>query len=71
MLFREELRRVLELIAAYPEIGAESEDSDLRGVRRVLLAATRHYLYYRVFEAEKRIEVLAVWSTYRGDSPSV
>lgn len=64
-LFREELGRVFRLIAEYPEVGALADDPDLPEVRRVLLAATQHYLYYRVNDGEHRIEVLAVWSTSR------
>jgi plasmid stabilization system protein ParE len=68
-LFREELRRAFNLIAEYPEAGALVEDAELANVRRVLLVGTRHYLYYRLNEALGRIEVLAVWSTNRGEMP--
>jgi plasmid stabilization system protein ParE len=68
-LFREELRRVFNLIIAYPEAGALAEETELQGIRRVLLAATQHYLYYRVNEPAQRIEVLAIWSTSRGEAP--
>ena len=70
-LFRNELRRVFELLSAYPNAGALCEDPDLPGVRRILLPATKHYLYYQVQEAEQRIVVLAVWSTHRGDRPAI
>jgi plasmid stabilization system protein ParE len=70
-LFRAELRRAFALIAEYPEAGAIAEDVELAGVRRVLLVDTQHYLYYRVHRAAKRIEVLAVWSTRRGEPPSL
>ena len=52
-LFRDELRRVFDLIAAHPEVGALAEDTELSEVRRVLLAATHHYLYYRVHEEKQ------------------
>jgi plasmid stabilization system protein ParE len=68
-LFRKELRSAFELITEYPEAGAIAEDVELPEVRRVLLAATQHYLYYRVYETLNRIEVLSVWSTHRGDTP--
>jgi len=68
-LFREELRRAFQLIAEYPYAGPPAEDVEIAGVRRILLGGTQHYLYYRVNEAEGRIEVLAVWSTKRGDPP--
>jgi plasmid stabilization system protein ParE len=70
-LFREELRRAFALIAEYPEAGAIAEDIELGGVRRVLLVDTQHYVYYRVLRSVQRIEVLAVWSTNRGDPPPI
>lgn len=70
-LFREELRRAFQLIAEYPEAGAVTEETDLSNVRRVLMAATHHYLYYRMSQSAEQIEVLAVWSTSRGDAPRV
>jgi plasmid stabilization system protein ParE len=68
-LFREELNRAFELIAEYPEAGPLAEDVSLEGVRRVLMAGTGHYVYYRPNRASKRIEVLAVWSARRGEPP--
>ena len=46
-----------------------AEDVDLADVRRVLLIDTQHYVYYRINQAARRIEVLAVWSTSRGEPP--
>jgi len=60
-----------ELVAEHPEIGAVAEDAEIAGVRRVLLAATRHYLYYFVNETEGTIDVLAIWSTSRGEGPGL
>jgi plasmid stabilization system protein ParE len=68
-LFREEIPRVFRLIAEYPEVGASAEDAEFSDVRRVLLAATQHYLYYRVNYSANTIDVLAVWSTSRGEPP--
>jgi plasmid stabilization system protein ParE len=59
-LFRQELRRAFALIAEYPEAGSVAEDVELAGVRRVLLADTQHYVYYRVNRSTKQIAVLAV-----------
>jgi plasmid stabilization system protein ParE len=70
-LFRGELRRALKLIGEYPEAGAFAEDTELPDVRRVLLAATQHYLYYRWDVAAERIDVLALWSTHRGAPPPI
>lgn len=70
-LFRDELRRAFALIAEYPEAGAIAEETELTGVRRVVLVDTQHYVYYRVNQPAKRIEVLAVWSTKFGAPPSL
>ncbi|MDP9192113.1 MAG: type II toxin-antitoxin system RelE/ParE family toxin [Acidobacteriota bacterium] len=70
-LFRDELRRAFDLIADYPEAGALTDDVDLSGVRRVLLIGTQHHVYYRVNIPAKRIEILAVWSTIRGEPPLI
>jgi plasmid stabilization system protein ParE len=68
-LFRDELRRAFDLIAEYPDAGPPAEDVELPDVRRVLLAGTKHYLYYRANVQQQRIEVLALWSTHRGGPP--
>lgn len=68
-LFLQELRRAFALIAEYPEAGAITEHVELEGVRRVLLIETQHYVYYRIDRAAQRVEVLAVWSTKRGEGP--
>ncbi|HEV7242950.1 MAG TPA: type II toxin-antitoxin system RelE/ParE family toxin [Thermoanaerobaculia bacterium] len=70
-LFRDEIRRAFALIAEYPEAGSVTDDVDLIGLRRVLLAGTQHYVYYRVNSSAKRIEILAVWSTSRGEPPPI
>jgi plasmid stabilization system protein ParE len=70
-LFRQELRRAFKLIVEYPEIGALAEDVELPGVRRILLVSTHHYLYYRPNKSSQRIEVLAIWSTSRGEPPPI
>lgn len=71
LVFRDELRRAFALIAEYPEAGAVADDVDLVGLRRVLLAGTQHYVFYRVDASARRVEIIAVWSTSRGESPSI
>ena len=66
-LFRDELRRAFALVADYPEAGAVAEDVELEGVRRIVLVDTQHYVYYRINRTARRIEVLAVWGTKRGE----
>ncbi|HKR65074.1 MAG TPA: type II toxin-antitoxin system RelE/ParE family toxin [Thermoanaerobaculia bacterium] len=68
-LFRDELRSAFALIAEYPDAGAPAEDVDLAGVRRIILAGTQHFVYYRVNPAAQLVEILAMWSTRRGEPP--
>ncbi|MGZ5431338.1 MAG: type II toxin-antitoxin system RelE/ParE family toxin [Thermoanaerobaculia bacterium] len=70
-MFREELRSAFQLVAEYPDAGTLAEDIELPNVRRVLLAGTQHYVYYRRNESAGRIEILAVWSTSRGSPPVI
>jgi plasmid stabilization system protein ParE len=70
-LFRDELRQGIELIAKHPEAGAVAKDVALREVRRVLMLTTQYYIYYRVNVPAKRIDVLSVWSTHRGEPPPI
>ncbi|MBM4382994.1 MAG: type II toxin-antitoxin system RelE/ParE family toxin [Deltaproteobacteria bacterium] len=58
----------LRLITDHPSIGQRAQPH-LRGVRRVLLPRAGYFVYYRVDEARRRIEVLAIWHTSRGPGP--
>ncbi len=66
---REELAEALALLDSQPAIGAPALNARTRGVRRVHLARVSYYLYYRV--RGEQIDVLALWHTSRGSSPSV
>lgn len=68
-LFMEELERVLDALAILPDLGASATDARIEGVRRVLLAKTRHHVYYR--RADDTIQVLAVRHTSRGQGPGL
>ena len=65
----EELTEAFSLLIAQPAIGAPAMNAKTKGVRRVHLARVHYYLYYRV--RGEQIEVLALWHTSRGTSPSV
>jgi plasmid stabilization system protein ParE len=69
--FREETERALELISTQPQIGAKAANAKLAGVRRIHLSRIHYYLYYRVREAPKVIEILALWHTSRGSGPGL
>lgn len=66
---REDLDRILSLLAAQPDIGARPRGTKLRGVRRVTLSRIRYYLYYRA--TNEALEVLALWHTRRGQQPQL
>jgi plasmid stabilization system protein ParE len=66
---REELERATRLIAVQPEIGARARNVSLSGVRRILLARIRYYVYYRVVGEPERVEVVAFWHASRGSGP--
>ena len=66
---REELERASSLISVQPEIGARARNISLPGVRRLLLARIRYYVYYRVVTEPEQVEVLAFWHASRVSSP--
>lgn len=68
-LFLNELEGVLQAVALLPKLGAPARSPRIEGVRRVLLARTRHYVYYR--EAIDTIQILAVWHASRGQDPGL
>jgi hypothetical protein len=68
---REELERASALITVQPDIGARAREITLEGVRRIHLRRIRYYLYYRITETPKQIEVLGFWHSSRGDEPPI
>jgi plasmid stabilization system protein ParE len=68
-LFVVELERVLQAVALLPELGAPARNTRLDGVRRILLAKTRHCVYYR--RTTDTIQVLAIWHTSRRRGPGL
>jgi len=67
-LFLEELAVAFDALASVPLSGRIVAVRGLPGVRRVLLRATRHHIYYHV--RKDTVTVLAVWSAVRGRGPS-
>lgn len=65
---RKALRDVRSAIASTP-FGFQRDTE--RDVRRANLKNTPYYAFYRVKEAERLIEVVAVWSAQRGDGPKL
>ena len=68
-LFATELEAMLGAAALMPSLGAPARSERARGVRRLLLRATRYHVYYRV--RDEMLEVLAVWHATRGTGPGL
>lgn len=66
---RQDLERILVLLAVDPGIGARAKRVKLQGVRRVTLSRIRYYIYYRV--SDDSLEVLALWHTSRERQPQL
>ena len=64
---REDLDRILNLLAVQPGMGARSRRTSLQDIRRVTISRIRYYLYYRA--SDDVLEVLAFWHTSRGKEP--
>lgn len=67
-LFTTELDQALAKLEQSPTIGSRYE-AGVRSVRRLLLRRTHYYLYF--VDREERLQVVAVWSVYRGRGPKV
>ena len=68
--FAQDLEQALDLISTHPYIGAVARNARLAGARRVYLARTGHYLYYRVRGmSPQSIEVVALWHSSRSRGP--
>lgn len=48
---REELERILPVLAMQPRIGSQARNIKLEGVRRVHLRRISYYLYFHVVDA--------------------
>ena len=66
---RDDLDRILSLLAVQPGVGAQARGTKLQGVRRVTLSRIRYYVYYRA--TDEALEVLAFWHTSRGRQPTL
>jgi plasmid stabilization system protein ParE len=68
-LFTAELAQCLERLAVIPNVGAPYADPNLGGLRRTLMRATRHHVYYTTNQVEGIITIHAVWHAARGTRP--
>jgi plasmid stabilization system protein ParE len=68
-LFAQELSSAVATLELMPLAGRRVEHPEVRGLRRILLRATRYHLYYVV--ADQTVLVLALWSAVRGAGPDL
>lgn len=68
-LFVEELAEAVATLEAVPGIGGAVDHPTVKGLRRMLLRATRVHIYYVADDAT--VLVLAVWSAVRGAGPDL
>lgn len=66
-LFFEEIGEAFAQLALWPEMGRIYAGAGVVGVRRLLLRATKHHVYYS-FDGV-RVTILTVWSAARGRGP--
>ena len=67
-LFDEEMAKALDFLSGAPHSGVQLRGRR-RGLRRIVLHKTRYYVYYRVYEAAREVEVVAIWHTSKGKGP--
>jgi len=68
-LFSSELAAAFSTLATAPSPGRRYRSGKVRGVRRLLLGATRHHVYYLV--GTEAVIVLAVWGSVKGSGPDL
>ena len=68
-LFTAELAQCLARLSVLPSVGAPYANPYVGGLRRTLMRATRHHVYYSTNEVEGFITIHAVWHAARGTSP--
>ncbi len=66
----EDVWDAVKRLAAYgPQLGLEVRHRRVPGLRRLELTRIRFWLYYRVNEAAREIEIAALWHTSRRRGP--
>lgn len=69
MLFERELAQAIRVIEENATLFAELKTTKAKGIRRVVMARSRYYLYWHVVDDGSVAEVLACWHTSRGRHP--
>jgi len=68
---REELERLIPIIALQPRIGSGAINVKLTGVRRIHMRRISYHLYFHVTGAPEFLEIVALWHSSRGSGPPI
>jgi plasmid stabilization system protein ParE len=68
---REELERIGALITSHPHLGTRAQNLTLPGVRRIHIERIHYDVYYRVGGSPESVEIVAFWSSRRGNRPPI
>jgi plasmid stabilization system protein ParE len=68
-LFSSELRDACSMLEVAPRSGKLYRRGELKGIRRLLLPASRNHVYYLV--GTEAVLVLAVWGSVKGSGPDL
>jgi plasmid stabilization system protein ParE len=68
-LFIEELADAVAALEFAPEVGRRYPHPEVKGVRRLLLRATRHHVYY--VSTTDAVVILAIWGSVKGSGPDL
>ena len=68
-LFAQELAEAFTTIGVAPQAGHRYRHTEVKGVRRIPLRATRNHVYYPA--TDEAVLVLAVWSAIKGVGPGL
>ncbi len=68
-VFTRSMGGALTLLVDAPAVGRTYPDAGIPGLRRLMLPASRHHIYYVHDSTEGEVIVLAIWSAVRGSGP--
>lgn len=67
----EEIDRAFGLIRVLPAAGQPVDHPTISDLRRLHLPRVHYFLYYAASEADRAVEVLALWHVRRGQPPAL
>ena len=68
-LFADELAAAFSALEGAPNTGSRYLQSQVKGIRRIHLPATRHHIYY--LTGASAVVVLVVWGSVKGSGPDL